>query len=168
MSLQKPLFMISLIILVLCLAAGYGIAGKWIGSLAVILIGPGWLFARKNADPWLRFICLLASIGLTVAGRLLGAPYWLMIFGSAMALAVWDLIDLEAALGKNSFGAQTHQYENKHVQSLVLALGFGLFGALLGRFINLRLPLIVLMLLIAFTLFALDRVLGYIKRTGQP
>jgi len=167
MSLRKPLFMISLIILVLCLAAGYGIAGKWIGALVAILIGPAWLFARKNVDPWLPFICLLASVGLAVAGRLSGAPYWLMIFGSAMALAVWDLIDLEAALGKNSFGAQTRQYEKKHVQSLVLALGFGLFGALLGRFINLRLPLIVLMLLITLTLFALDRVWVSIKGTGR-
>jgi hypothetical protein len=167
MSLRKALFIISLIILMLCLAAGYGIAEKWMGALVVLLIGPAWLFARKNADPWLPFLCLLASVGLAVAGRLFGAPYWLMIFASAMALAVWDLIDLEAALGGNSLGAQTRRYENKHIQSLALALGLGLFGALLGRSINLRLPLIVLMLLIVFTLFALDRIWGYIKGTGR-
>jgi hypothetical protein len=150
-----------------CLTAGFWITGKWIGALVAILIGPAWLFARKNMDPWLPFICLLASVGLAVAGRLFGAPYLLMILGSALALAVWDLIYLDTALGKNSCGAQTRRYENKHVQSLVLALGFGLFVALLGRFINIRIPFIVLMLLISFTLFALDRVWGYIKRTGK-
>ena len=168
MSLRKPLFMISLIILVLCLAAGYGIAGKWIGALVAILMGPAWLFGRKNTDSWLPFICLLASVGLAVAGRLVGAPYLLMIFGSALALAVWDLVHLDAALDRNSFGAQTRRYENKHVQSLALALGFGLFVVLLGRFINIRIPFIVLMLLIASTLFALDRVWGYITGTGRP
>ena len=167
MSLRKPLFMISLIILVLCLAAGYGIAGRWIGVWIAILMGPAWLFARKNTDPWLPFICLLASVGLAVAGRLMGAPYLLMILGSALALAVWDLVYLDTALGRNSFGAQTRRHEYKHIQSLFLALGFGLFVVLLGRFINIRIPFIVLILLIAFTLIALDRVWGYIKRTGQ-
>jgi len=152
---------------VVCLAVGYWIAEKWIGALVAILMGPAWLFARKNTDPWLPFICLLASVGLAVAGRLCGAPYLLMILASALALAVWDLIYLDTALDKNSFGAQTCQYENKHVQSLILALGFGLFVVLLGRFINIRIPFILLMLLISFTLYALDRVWGYITRTGK-
>jgi hypothetical protein len=151
---------------VVCLAAGYWIAGKWIGALIAILVGPAWLFARNNTDPWLPFICLLASVGLAVAGRLLGASFWLMIFGSALALAVWDLIYLDTALGKNSFGEQTRRYENKHIQSLVLALCFGLIVVLFGRFLSIRVPFIVLMLLISFTLFALDRVWVYIKRTG--
>jgi hypothetical protein len=158
--------MISLIILVLCLAAGYGIAGKWIGASVAIFMGLAWLFARKNTGPWLPFICLLASVALAVAGRLFGAPYLLMIFGSALALAVWDLVCLDTALGKNSLAVQTHRYENEHIQSLGLALGFGLFAVLLGRFIHIRIPFIVLLLLIAFTLLALDRVWGYIKRTG--
>jgi hypothetical protein len=147
--------------------AGYGLAGKWMGSLAAILMGSAWLLARKNMDRWLRFICLLASVGLAVAGRLIGAIPLLMILSSAVALAVWDLIYLDAALGSNSHGEQTRRYENKHIQSLVLALGFGLFGTLLGRFINLRFPFIILMLLIAFTLFATDRIWVYIKRTGK-
>jgi hypothetical protein len=159
--------MISLFILVLCLAAGYWIAGKWMGALVSVLMGPAWLFARKNSDPWLPFICLLASVGLAVAGSLFGAPYLLMILGSALALAVWDLIHLDAALRNNSIGGQTSRYENMHIQSLVLGLGFGLLGTLLGRFIVLRFPFIILILLIAFTLFAMDRVWVYIKRTGS-
>jgi hypothetical protein len=159
--------MISLIIFALCLAAGYGMAGKWMGSLVAILMGPAWLFARKNMDPWLPFICLLASVGLAVAGRLFGAPYLLMILGSALALAAWDLTYLDVALRNNSFGEQTRRYENKHIQSLVLALGFGLFGTILGHIIVLRFPFVVLMLLITFTLFAMDRVWNYIKRTGS-
>lgn len=163
MSLRKPLFILSLVTLVLCLTAGFGIAGKWIGVLAAILMAPAWLFTRKNTDPWLPFLCLLASVGLAVAGTLIGASPFLMILSSAVALAVWDLTCLDSALKHNSFGEQTRRYQNKHIQSLALALGLGLFGALLGRFINLRFPFIIVMLLIVLTLFALDRVWIYIK-----
>jgi hypothetical protein len=167
MSLHKNILVICLMISVVCLAAGYWIAGKWIGALGAILMGPAWFFARKNTDPWLPFVCLLASVGLAVAGRLFGASYLLMIFGSTLALAVWDLIYLDTALGKNSFGAPTRRYENQHIQSLVWALGFGLFVVLLGRVISIRVPFIVMMLLISLTLFALDYVWGYINRTGK-
>lgn len=167
MSFRKALFLICLMILVFFLTAGYWIAGKWIGALMAILMGPAWLFAQKTTDPWLPFICLLTSVGLAVAGRLTGAIPLLMILVSAVSLAVWDLIYLDTALRKNPFGMLTRRFENKHIQSLVLALGLGFFGVLLGRFINLRIPFTALILLIAFTLFALDRVWGYIKKTGK-
>ena len=164
MTLRKVLFIICLASSVLCMAAGYGIAGKWIGALTAILMVPGWLFARKSPDPWLPPICLFVSVGLAVAGRLVGAISLLMVFGSAFALAAWDLIYLDAALKSNSYGEQTRRYENKHIQSLVLALGSGLFAVYLGRLIDFRFPLIVLMLLISFILLALDRIWGYIKK----
>ncbi len=167
MSFRKALFVICLMILVVCLAVGYWIAGKWIGAVLAILLGPVWLFAQKTTDPWLLFICLLASVGLAVAGRLAGVIPLLTILCSAFSLAVWDLIFLDATLRKNSFGALTRRFEYKHVQSLGLALGFSLFGVLLGRLINLRIPFMVLLILIAFTVFAMDRAWGYIKRTKK-
>jgi hypothetical protein len=167
MSHRKTFFVICLIISVLCLAAGYGIAGQWIGAMIAILIGPAWLLARKYPDSQLPLICLLGSVGFAVAGRLVGSPPLPMIFASALALAVWDLLVLDSALGNHSSVEQTRRYENKHLQSLTLALGSGLFAALLGRFLNIQMPFLVLMLLITFILFALDRVWGYIQKTGK-
>ena len=167
MSLRKTFFIIWLIISVLCLAAGYGIAGQWIGATIAILIGPAWLLARKYPDSQLPLVCLLGSVGFAVVGRLVGAPPFLMIFASAVALAVWDLLYLDSALGNHSSVEQTRHYENKHLQSLALALGSGLLGTLLGRFVKIQIPFIVWMLFITFTLFALDRVWDYIKKTGK-
>lgn len=168
MSLRKTLFVICLILLVLCLAAGYGIARHWMGVMIVSLLGPAWWFARKYPGSQLSLVCLVVSVGLAVAGRLIGAPPVFMIFGSAVALAVWDLLFLDSALGNNSSAEQTRHYENKHLQSLTLALGSGLLGTLLGSFIKIQIPFIVLMLFITFILFALDRVWGYIKNTVKP
>ena len=167
MSPRKTFFVICLIASVLCLAAGYGIAGQWIGAMLAILIVPAWLLTRKYPSPQLPLVCLLVTVGFAVVGRLVGSPPFLMIFASAVALAVWDLLVLDSALGNTSDGEQTRRYENRHVQSLALAVGAGLLATLLGSFLRIQMPFIVLMLFIAIILFALDRVWGYIKHTGK-
>lgn len=136
--------------------------------MIAILIGPAWLLARKYPASRLPLVCLLASVGLAVGGRLLGSPPLWMTFGSAIALAVWDILLLDSALGKNSPAEQTRHYESKHLQSLALALSFSLLATLSGRLLNIQIPFIILILFIAFILFALDRVWGYIKKTGKP
>jgi hypothetical protein len=168
MSLRKTFFVICLLISVLCLAAGYWIPGQWIGGMLAIPIGPAWLLARKYPASPLPLVCLLGSVGFAVVGRLIGAPPFLMIFGSALALAAWDLLCLDSALGIHSSVEQTRHYEKEHLQALMLALGSGLLGTLLGSFLKIQIPFIVLMLFITFVLFALDRVWGYIKDTGKP
>jgi hypothetical protein len=166
-SLRKVFFITCMIFSVFCLTAGYAVAGQWIGTVAAILMIPAWLFARKHSGTWLPYICLLASVSLAVIGKLTGAIPILMIFGSGITLAVWDLLLLDAALGNNSSGEQTRQYENKHLQSLALSLGFGLSMALLGRLLNFQIPFFVLLLFIVFTLFSLDRIWSYLKRRSN-
>jgi hypothetical protein len=142
-------------------------AGQWMGALVAILTGPAWLLARKYPGSQLPLFCLLASVGLAVAGRLIGSPPLLMIFASALALAVWDLLYLDSALGNTSPVEQTRRYESRHLQSLTLALGSGLLATWLGSFLTVQIPFIVLVLLLAFILFALDRIWGYIKSTRK-
>jgi hypothetical protein len=164
MSFRKIFFFICMIISALCLTAGYAVTAQWIGALVSILMVPTWLLARKYPSSWLPLISLLTSVGLAVVGILTGAPFQLMIFGSAFSLAVWDLISLNAALGSNSSGEQTRQYENAHLRSLALALGFGLLVSSLGGLLNLQMPFIGLLLFTALALFGLDRVWAYIKK----
>lgn len=167
MSLRKVLFVICVMISVLCLAGGYGIAGYWIGAAIAILMGPGWWLAQKYPASSLPPVCLSLAVGLAVVGRLMGcSPVW-MICGSAAALAAWDLVLLDPAVGNNSSAEPTRQYESRHLRSLTLAVGSGLAAAVLGRSFNLQLPFIVLLVFLAFALFALDRVWGYIKKTGK-
>jgi hypothetical protein len=166
MASRKTLFVVCLVASVLCLAAGYAIAGQWVGAVVALITGLAWLLARKYLASWLPLICLLASIGLAVVGLLIGSPALLMICGSSVALVVWDLLLLDAALENNPPREQTRRYENKHLQSLALALGSGLLAAFLGRLLSLQIPFVVLILFVALTIFGLDRVWGYIKKAG--
>jgi hypothetical protein len=165
--LRKPFLTVCLAVSTLCLAAGYASAGKWVGAVIAILMGAAWLFARKYPDLGLPSICLAGSVGLAVVGRLNGAPPLLMICGSGFALAVWDLVLLDNALDGALPEAQTRLYESRHLQSLALALGFGLLMAFLGRLLTLRTPFVVVMLLVALVIFGLDRAYNYIKKRGM-
>jgi hypothetical protein len=166
MILRKPLFAAGLVVLALCLAAGYATAGQWIGTAAALMTGPAWLLARKYPTSGLPLGCLFGSIGLAVVGRLTGASPGLMICGAGLALAVWDLLVLDVALGSAAPGEQTRRYEASHVRSLALALGGGLAGALLGRWLQLQIPFFITVLLIALAVFGLDRAWGYVKKTA--
>jgi hypothetical protein len=107
---------------------------------------------------------LSSRVCLAVAGRLIGSLSFLMIRGSGLALAVWDLIFLNEALGGGkSSEKQTRQYENKYFQSL--ALGLGLLTTFLERLINLHPPFVLMILFVVLIIFGLDHAYGYIKET---
>jgi hypothetical protein len=164
MTLPKLLFSVCLIISVLCLAGGYGIAGRWIGVVTAIITSPTWLVARKHPATWLPFFCLIGSVSLAAIGLLKGSPVVLMICSSGFALAAWDLLLLNKVLRSNSSGEQNHLYEKKHVQSLALALGSGLVLAMLGRLVDLRISFSLMVFFIALVLYGLERVLVIITK----
>jgi hypothetical protein len=161
---RKIFFIICLVVSMLCLVAGYGIAGQWIGAVIAVITGLAWLPARKYPTSGLPLICLLASVCLAVVGQLSGASSLLMICGSGFALAVWDLASLDNALGRDSFGEQTRRYENKHLQALALALGSGLIVAFVGHLINFRIPFMLMVFFVALVIFGLERIWGAIKK----
>jgi hypothetical protein len=163
-KLRKTIFVVCLVVSTLCLSAGYWFAGRWIGAAIAISLSLVWLLARKYSVSSLPYICLFASVTLAVAGQLIGAPSLLMICGSGFALAVWDLILLDGALGTNSLGEQSRRYENSHLQSLALALGGGLLVAFLGGLINLQIPFLAMLLFVALVIFGIDRALHTIKK----
>jgi hypothetical protein len=165
MSPRKIAFTFCLIVSVVCLAAGYGIAGQWIGTGAAIITGPGWLFARKKTASGLPLICLFAAVSLAFVGRLAGSPPLLMICSSGFSLVVWDLLLFQAALGNESTGEQIRQFETIHLQSLALGPGAGLLVALLGHFLRIQVPFVLLALCIALAIFWLDRVWINVRKT---
>jgi hypothetical protein len=155
---RRILFTICLIVSVVCLAAGYGLAGQWIGAGVAILTGPAWLFVRKYPASGLPLIGLFAAIFLAVVGRLVGSPGLLMICSAGFSLAVWDLLDLNFKIGNQPSGEQVRLYENNHLQSLALGSGAGLLVASLGHFISFKIPFLILALCIALAVIWLDRV----------
>lgn len=149
---------------VLCLVAGYGIIGQWIGVGVALITAFAWLLALKYPGFWLPLICLLVSVCLAATGNLVGCTPLLMILSSGASLAVWDILSLDVSLKGNSFEEQTRQYQNTHLQSLALAIGSALVIALLGHSLHLQIPFLVWMFLVALATFGFLRAWGYLKK----
>ena len=167
MALSKTFFGVFVVFSALCLAAGYAVTGQWLGVVIAMLTGPGWVLTRKYSAASLPLLCLLATIGLAATGCLIGSPPSLMIFSVAAALAAWDLSFFDVAMAGTSHTAQTRQYEIKHLQSLALALGFGLLAAFLGSLLQLQISFVMLILFIALVVFGLERVWGYVNKMEE-
>lgn len=164
MTARKLFFALSLAALMLCLLTGYGLAGQWIGVVLALITGAGWLLGLKFPRAWLPHACLLASVGLAIAGCLAGYSPVLMIIGSGAALAVWDTLLLNVALRNSSPATQTRRYETGHLQLLALAIGSALVVVLLGRSLHVQIPFLAMVVFVALITLGIDRVWGYLDK----
>jgi hypothetical protein len=88
-----------------------------------------------------------------------------MICGSGIALAVWDLLLLDAAFESNAARVHTRQYEKEHLRSLAFALCTGLFLVFVGRLVTLKIPFVLMVLCVVLVISALDRTFSQIKKS---
>jgi len=171
MTLRKICFFASLIISVGCLAGGYALADQWVGALISLSASAAWMAARKYPAVISPSISLLASVCLAAAGLINGANPILMLSGASLALAAWDLSLLENnALKSGSADKQTGRSENKHLQTLAIALGSGLALALFGRLLSFKIPFILMLALAALLIFGLEQIWSALKKrqTREP
>jgi hypothetical protein len=151
----------------LCLAGGLAFVSLWVGIAAAVVGATAWLLATRRPAGGLPLVCLAGSVCLAAVGTLLGGPAPLMIAAPALALPAWDLLLLEARIGKTSITAQVRRYEDAHLRSLALALVPALVVALLGHALRLQMPFFVLALLVALAVFGLTRVWRTINKAGS-
>lgn len=164
MTTRKIFYAISLAAQMLCLLAGYGMAGRWMGMIIAVITGIGWLTGLKYSAFWLPHSCLLMSVSLAIAGCLAGYSPVLMIFGAGVALAVWDVLVLEVSLRNSLPAEQTRRYETSHLQLLALVIGFGLTAVFLGRLLHIQVPFLAMIVFVALIAFGIDRVWGYLSK----
>ena len=143
------------------LAVAYAQVGQWI-MLAIVLINfLAWLLTWRRPSIELSSTALMISVGSAAAGLLAGTVPFLMMLGVTFALAGWDLAFWDhTRIGVINSSAKTAAlFENRHFQSLALALGLGLLAAVAGQLIHFQIPLGGMIVLVILALFCLDRVL---------
>ena len=160
----KILIYILLAFAILFLSAGWTLLGYWPVGLFLLLLIPVSLVLLKLKFSPICSLVLTLSVLLSALGLWRGLDISLALAGVLSALAAWDLIFLDADLGANSSGEQTRRYENKHLQSLVLAVGCGLIVTIIGRLLNLQTPFVLLILFVALFVFGLERIWDTIKK----
>jgi hypothetical protein len=143
---------------------GYAITRQWIGVVGAGILGFTWWYSWNNPTSWETHICLLATAGLAVVGILLGSPLFLMILGSGLGLAVWDLINLNDSLKNDSPDIHTRHYEIKHLQLLFQIVVTGVVLGLSGHFLRFDTPFILLVAIIVLALFSLNQIWQYFRR----
>jgi hypothetical protein len=142
---------------VACLSPGLFGMGQWGWLAGGLLVFAAWLGAYGWSSVGLATLALMISIGLAAVGLVSGAtPLWMLV-GAALALASWDLLQLDHDLRSCAPSDATRLCEKRHYESLVLALGAGLLAALGGRLLRLQLSFGVIIILVVAALFSLDR-----------
>jgi hypothetical protein len=133
-------------------------AGWILVSTALLL----WWYLRKPGWNLLPSVLLVLNICAAAGGILLGKePAW-MIFGTAAALAGWELTGQPGS----RYGANNRNlnavFQRKHLQLLMTAIVMGLGIAEIGLFLHIVLPFWAIFLagmLILFSLYGLYRTL---------
>lgn len=143
---------------VICLMAGYGLAGRW-GLLAAA--GLVWLMGILT-DGW-STVVFVVLVGLAMGGISIGVWPLPMIFGATLALASWDLANWENFVAGGLPDETTAWLERRHHIYLALALGSGLLISIIGQMITFQIPFGVLVLLIVLVLFGVDQIWRLVK-----
>ncbi len=161
MSSRKTLSLVCPMACAAGLAVGYAIVAQWIALAVILLTSLAWLLAAHKwpAAEWVS-MALVVFVGLAAAGLFAGVSPSLMIFSATLALASWDLALFDQVVTDlSSTSPETITlFENRHYQSLILALGLGLLIAVAGRMIHFEIPLGGMIFLVILALLGLDRV----------
>lgn len=160
MPLRRILSLICPMICAACLAAGYAPIGGGIATAAGASTGLIWLLAYKRPARLPPAMALVISVTWGAVGLLANATSVLMILGTTLALASWDLRLLDQTLTRcaNPSATALSLFEQRHYQSLALALGLGWLLVTAGRTIHIEIPLGGMILLAVLAMFSLDRI----------
>ena len=110
----------------LLLALAYAIAGRWIGTLAAVLVGAAWLAGVWRDLPKVSGAGLAGAIVVAAAGPAQGAPALPLLFGVVAALVAWDLARFAARLRAAGEVAGAAAFERAHLRYLAAVAGVGL------------------------------------------
>jgi hypothetical protein len=110
----------------LLLALAYAIAGRWIGTLAAVLVGAAWLAGVWRELPNVSGVGLAGAAIVAAAGPSQGAPAPVLLLGMVAALVAWDLARFAARLRAAGEVADAAAFERAHLRSVGAVAGVGL------------------------------------------
>jgi hypothetical protein len=154
----------ALVASVACLGAAFVVAGAVIPACLVVLPGVLLLFSGKTRGGWAGWVFLAAMTIAAAAAALLKAPAPLVVPGAALALAAWDLAQLDRSLRKNGADDGEAAVRRRHLLSLGRAVGLGLIFGAGGYALSLPIPFPLMLLMVVLDLGCLGYFLFTLKR----
>ncbi len=158
MPLRKIIILALMALSTACLAFGFARVAQWAAAAAVLAFWLVWLAAWRWPNVWSPSAALLVSIGIASGGLLAGAASLPVLIGITLILAVWDLTLLDQVIASTAPGKALAYLEQKHYQSLGLAVGIGLLGVVAGQIVRFPIPFVGVVFLAILAFFGLDRI----------
>jgi hypothetical protein len=146
------------------LAVAFVAAGAVIPACVVPLPAVLLLFSGKIRGGWAGWVFLGAETLAASAAAVLKAPAPLVVPGAALALAAWDLAELERLLRENEAGGAEAAVRRRRLLSLGRAVGLGLVVGAGGYALSLPIPFPLMFLLVVLDLGCLGYFLFTLKK----
>ena len=146
----------------LCLTAGFGLAGHWEILLAIPALLLYGFLTRKIAGTATASLLLVLYTLCAALALLADLSPCLMIAGCSFALVSWDSALFSFPnVGNSTLHSSSQRLETLHLRDLVIAIGLGLLLALLGLNVRLHLPFGLVAGLAVLAAYGLYRGLRY-------
>lgn len=160
MVIYKILFLIFLIASTLFEFFGFYQPGLLYMEIAVVFCVILWVFLRKKSPS----ICLISSIIVTATGLLFGANPFFMVLYCGLSLGSWDITLMELQISGNAKGTKVNLYNSMRFISLGLTLVISFVIIFIFRFINLKLPFFIILILVIFSFICIYRIVDIFSK----
>jgi hypothetical protein len=146
------------------LAAGYGLGGRPVEALLVLLLGALWLGGEWRGWSWAAAAGLAGCVGVAAVGMWLDLAAGWMLVGLVSALSAWDLSAFASWLERVQSAEKAQMLLREHLRRLLVVDVVGVLLAGAALFIRLRLGLALMLLLATVLFLGVSRAVSFLRR----
>jgi hypothetical protein len=161
---SEGLLLATLVLSVLALLLGYGLADLWVWTPFLALPVVAWLIGLWRRWAWLTSIGFVLCAGAAAAGLLLGVEAGWMLLALVMALAAWDLDSFVRRMEGAEQVEGRQDLERRHLLRLVAVEGVGVLLAAVALGVRLDIGFGAVLLLSLVAVVGLSRVVAFFRR----
>lgn len=146
------------------LVAGYLSAGWW----QILLVFPAvlllWMLSKYLPGICVPSVLFSSYLLLASLGIWMGLAPYLLVYGSILALAAWELQLFQRGLAGSFQHSNIGYLEKHHLKSLSAVILLGFLITTVGLNFQLKLPFGVAVMLVLFVGFVIERVYFYFNQ----
>jgi hypothetical protein len=167
MTAVRRLLVVSVCLVVVCLALSYVLVGLWVFAPSFVLLGIIWLRAAQRGQGGVSTVAFAVTLGAAALGMLQGGgSNWAavtILLAVLAALSAWDLEDFAMRLKRAGRVAMAADMQSRHLRRLALVDGLGLAAGAAALLLRLRFSFGVALLAALLAVIAIGQVFRVLR-----